>query len=247
MTQINPVNYNLNVSKTDPVTQQTQGHLNLGTTDAKDLMRLLDLCGQNDEAGRKYNLSISATATDNSAGVDVTVATNTTLQADNAGFLARILSLSGVTGSEMTSDDSCGCEAPEEGAMSMPAMEMPIAMMEQQAAYDYGHKDYIEDQEEFTITDYNFRGRADLPERLTSAQFGSNALKNEMKESAFDQIKNKYLDFLNEARENDAGYASPLTANARDEFDKDPLAKEEVVDDGTRSPLSRIERQELPD
>jgi hypothetical protein len=247
MTQINPVNYNLNVSKTDPVTQQTQGHLNLGTTDAKDLMRLLALCGQNDEAGRKYNLSISATATDNSAGVDVTVATNTTLQADNAGFLARILSLSGVTGSEMASDDSCGCEDTDQTAISVQGRDIPVAMMEQQAAYDYGHKDYIEDQEEFTITDYNFRGRADLPERLTSAQFGSNALKNEMKESAFDQIKNKYLDFLNEARENDAGYASPLTANARDEFDKDPLAKEEVVDDGTRSPLSRIERQELPD
>jgi hypothetical protein len=119
--------------------------------------------------------------------------------------------------------------------------------MEQQAEYDYGHRDPTDEGHEFDLKDYNFKGRADLPERLTSARFGSNPLKSDMKESAFDEMMSRYQQSLEEGRENEAGLASPLTANNRDEFDHDPLAGEEPVDDGSRSPLSRIERQTLPD
>lgn len=166
---------------------------------------------------------------------------NLSLSTQDAAELVRLLNLSGV---DMPAPEST--DPSEESAMQMPAMEIPVVVMEQQADYDYGHREPTEEQDEFTITDYNFRGRADLPERLTSARFGSNPLRNDMKESAFEQLRDKYQQFLNESRENEAGEMSPLTANDRDEFDHDPLADEKVVDDGSRSPLSRIERQELP-
>lgn len=119
------------------------------------------------------------------------------------------------------------------------------AMMEQQADHDYGH-DGEQDAVEFDIKDYNFKGRADLPERLTSARYGSNPIKSDMKEHvSYDAIRSAYDSFLSEG-ENEAGLMSPLTANARDEFDHDPLAADEPVTDGTHSPMSTIKLQDLP-
>ena len=243
MTQANTTSYNLSVSKVDPVTQQVDSSLNLNTTDAEHLLRLLALCGQGQDAGKKYNLYITNTQQASALGSNVSGTMSTNIQSDSAESLARLLSLAGM-GSHEDAEPECACQT-QEGGMSVPPVDLPMPMMEQQAAYDYGHKDPTEEQEEFSITDYNFRGRADLPERLTSARFGSNALKDDMKESAFDAMRSKYLDFLNESRENEGGEASPLTANARDEFNQDPLAGEKVVDDGSRSPLSRIERPDL--
>ena len=118
-------------------------------------------------------------------------------------------------------------------------------MMEQQAEYDYGH-DSDQDAVEFDIKDYNFKGRADLPERLTSAKYGSNPIKSEMKEHvSYAAIRSAYEDFLSES-ENEAGLMSPLTANARDEFDHDPLADDKPVTDGSHSPMSTIKLQDLP-
>jgi hypothetical protein len=135
-----------------------------------------------------------------------------------------------------------------------PAMHMPDcgcdtcapdAMMEQQAEHDYGH-DGAEDAVAFDIKDYNFKGRADLPERLTSARYGSNPIKSEMKEHiSYDAIRAAYEEFLAES-ENEAGLMSPLTANHRDEFDHDPLADQDAVTDGSHSPLSTIKLQDLP-
>lgn len=143
---------------------------------------------------------------------------------------------------------------PEPQDVQAPAMHMPNcgcdtcapdAMMEQQAEHDYGH-DGEQDAVEFDIKDYNFKGRADLPERLTSAKYGSNPIKSEMKEHiSYDAIRSAYEAFLSES-ENEAGLMSPLTANARDEFDHDPLGDEQPVTDGTHSPMSTIKLQELP-
>lgn len=119
------------------------------------------------------------------------------------------------------------------------------AMMEQHAEYDYG-QDGEPDAVEFDIKEYNFKGRADLPERLTSARYGSNPIKSDMKEHiSYDAIRSAYEDFLSES-ENEAGLMSPLTAKARDEFDHDPLGDEDPVTDGTHSPMSTIKLQDLP-
>ncbi len=160
--------------------------------------------------------------------------------------IVRLLQLSGqgavTSHAPMSTSSPCGCA-------NYPACgHAPIqdeVIMEQQAEHDYGHKD-PNPEHEFDIKDYNWKGRADLPERLTSARFGSNPLKSEMREHAsYESLKAAYEQFLTES-ENEAGLMSPFTADERDEFDHDPLSDEDVVDDGSRSPLSRIERQDLP-
>jgi len=151
--------------------------------------------------------------------------------------ILRLLQLSGQAG-----------PAPEPAVMHMPDCacdtQEPAAMMEQQADHDYGH-DHEQDAVEFDIKDYNFKGRADIPERLTSARYGSNPIKSEMKEHiSYDAIRSAYEDFLLESG-NEAGLMSPLTTNHRDEFNKDPFEKDPVTD-GTNSPMSTIKLQNLP-
>ena len=126
------------------------------------------------------------------------------------------------------------------------AQKPDIVVMEQQAEYDYGHKDPTEETEEFDIKDYNFKGRADLPERLTNARFGSNALKSEMRESLHTRLVAAYKAYIKESehRENADGRASPLTATKRDEFLKDPYTTEPDTD-GSESPLTDIKRQHI--
>ena len=153
----------------------------------------------------------------------------------------RLLQLSGqahaMSEPEQISAPDCGCGVCDTCQAG--------AMMEQQAEHDYGH-DGEQDAVEFDIKDYNFKGRADLPERLTSAKYGSNPIKSEMKEHiSYEGIRSAYEAFLSES-ENEAGHMSPLTANQRDEFDHDPLADEEPVTDGSHSPLSTIKLQDLP-
>ena len=147
----------------------------------------------------------------------------------------RLLQLSGQAAQmpePVMVEPDCGCD-------------MDPAVMEQQAEYDYGH-DGEQDAVEFDIKDYNFKGRADLPERLTSAKYGSNPIKSEMKEHvSYEAIRSAYEAFLSEG-ENEAGLMSPLTANHRDEFDHDPLGDEDPVTDGSHSPMSTIKLQDLP-
>lgn len=216
----NSKTYNLNINSKDPVGTDC---INITATSSMpaDLLRLLQLSGQG--SNTVYSLSIADQQSECEPGVQVSSNSNTTVTSSSAEQVAQVLA------GEM---QSCG--------------EQDFAIMEQQAEYDYGHHDPTQEGHEFDLKDYNFKGRADLPERLTSARFGSNPLKSEMEESAFVKLKNKYEQYLEESRENEAGQESPLTANARDEFDHDPLADEEPVVDGSRSPLSRIERQKLP-
>jgi hypothetical protein len=169
---------------------------------------------------------------------------NINVTTDDAQDLLRLLMLSGVDAVATPVTSTCG--APEESAFQQPAMQTVMPMMEQQAAYDYGHRDATEEQDEFTITDYNFRGRADIPERLTSARFGSNPLRNDMTEGYYQQLKNKYQQFLEESNVNAQGVLSPLTDETRDKFEHDPQAGDDVVTDGSHSPLSTIVREKMP-
>ena len=149
----------------------------------------------------------------------------------------RLLQLSGQTTPDVSAQ-------PDTGDCGCGDVEADLVMQEQ-AEHDYGH-DGAQDQVEFDIKDYNFKGRGDLPERLTSAKYGSNAIRSEMKESnSYEHLKAAYDQFILE-NDNQAGYMSPLTATDRDEFDKDPQADEDPVTDGSHSPLSSVELQTLP-
>lgn len=218
----NNKNYNLTINNKSPL-GGTGTTINASSNMPEDLMRLLQLSGQG--SNTVYSLSVSDQAQHSDNNIQMTSTSNTNVSSANAGDVMQVLA------QDM---EDCGCESEE------------FAIMEQQAEYDYGHKDPTEEGHEFDLKDYNFKGRADLPERLTSARYGSNALKSEMRESAFRKLKQQYQRYLEEARENEAGLSSPLTASDRDEFDHDPQAGDPEVIDGSHSPLSTIVRQKLP-
>jgi len=226
--------FDLTISSTDGLNSSAS----VSTNDLDDVMRLLQLAGQ-DGGSRRFSATVSHTGLDPAENATMSVNSN------NQDDVLRLMQLAGVV--EIDSK-SCGCPGPCDCMMSASSVvaQPPVAVMEQQAQHDYGHDDPTKEGHEFDIKDYNFKGRADLPERLTSARYGSNPLKSEMRESAFLRLKAQYQAYLEESRENEAGLSSPLTANERDEFEHDPLADEEPVTDGSRSPLSRIERQKLP-
>ena len=236
------------------MTHDTRFDLTISTTEAPnrsasvssdtvdDVMRLMQLAGQG-STPRRFNATVTQQGHDS-------VPATMTVSSGNAEDVMRLLQLAGVASDP---DKACGCEEPCDCAAEMPdaevdsAPEPAVVVMEQQAEYDYGHREPTEEEIEFDLKDYNFKGRADLPERLTSARFGSNALKSEMRESIHARIVQAYKLFINEAEKpipNEDGRASPLTANNRDEFLKDPFTKEPDTD-GSESPLSTIVRQHI--
>lgn len=240
--------YNLTISTKDTPSKSAS----VSTDDAGDVMRLMQLAGQGGD--KRYNASVTT------GGLNTADAASMSLTSCDPSDVMRLLQLAGVPHS--TSPKSCGCPGPctcgQEKSCGCPGpcdcqtqymggeADPEIVVMEQQAEYDYGHKDPTEETEEFDIKDYNFKGRADLPERLTNARFGSNALKSEMRESLHTRLVAAYKAYIKESehRENADGRASPLTATKRDEFLKDPYTTEPDTD-GSESPLTDIKRQHI--
>lgn len=221
MTQ-STTNYNLTVCAKNPLDGSAQSTLTLNTNMPEDLARLLQLSGQ----GAVYTLNVTSTDNHDQAGLKVNANTNTTVMSNNPQDILDLV---------LPPGEDCGCDAEED-----------FAIMEQQAAYDYG-LEHEPDDHTFDIKEYNFKGRADLPERLSSARYGSNPLKSEMKENAnLALLRAKYEEFLAESYDNADGQESPLSSENREDFAHDPLAGEAPVSDGTRSPLSRIKRQDMP-
>jgi hypothetical protein len=238
--------YNLSISTTDA--QSNSASVN--TDDPSDVLRLMQLAGQG--MSKRYNASITLGGDNMQDTTTMTV--NTTAPDD----VMRLLQLAGVQQSPASpcgcvgpcncgSANLCGCEGPCQ-CQAGSDLDIPpeVVVMEQQAEYDFGHKEPNDETLTFDLKDYNFKGRADLPERLTNARFGSNALKSEMRESLHAKLVAAYKDFINESEQvvNADGRASPLTANNRDEFLKDPFT-EEPDTDGSESPLSNIKRQHI--
>lgn len=227
--------YNLTISTKDIPSKSAS----VSTDDAGDVMRLMQLAGQGSD--KRYNASITTASQNPNDAASMTV---TTCEPDD---VMRLLQLAGVP--HMTQSKACGCDGPCDcdcGDNGIDAAAPEVVVMEQQAEYDYGHKDPTDETKEFDIKDYNFKGRGDLPERLTNARFGSNALKSEMRESIHARLVAAYNDFINESeqRVNADGRSSPLTATKRDEFLKDPYT-EAPDTDGSESPLTDIKRQHI--
>jgi hypothetical protein len=197
------------------VSNTSGSNINLATTIPEEVYRLLQLAGTAD----RFTLDI----TSNEQMGDASVNNVTNVSSSNPEDIMRAVGVA-------PSDD---CQVDD------------VHIAEQQAEYDYGD-DEASRSHEFDIKDYDWQGRADLPERLTSAKFGSNPLRSEMKESQlFQHMLRSYEKFLSEQRENEDGQVSPLTADARDEFDKDPFAGKHAADSGALSPLSTVKRPKL--
>ena len=229
----------------------------VSSNNPEDLMRLLVLSGQGD-GNNTYTINISSTQQSDSPESSQSQSNTMNVRTKNPAEIARILQLCGLQGEESSDDvcpdcgqtdcqcdDDCGCGNEETDAPQYGSTDVIVA--EQQAEHDYGYKNVDEEQDEFDIKDYNFKGRADLPERIISGKSGSNPLVSTMKESIHAKLLAAYKDFLGEGEvDNAAGITSPLTANARDEFDKDPLADEESDTTGEESPFTDIKRQHIP-
>ena len=113
------------------------------------------------------------------------------------------------------------------------------------ADHDHGHEEHPEAGEPLEVKDYEWDG-PHINQRF--GKIGDNTLMAERADSLFAALNEEYSSFLAEAElapSNASGAESPLTANARDAFDKDPFADEEPVTDGSRSPLSHIGRQDV--
>ena len=112
------------------------------------------------------------------------------------------------------------------------------------ADHDFGHDQHEEAGEPLDVKDYEWNG-PHINQRF--GKIGDNTLMAERANSLFAALNEQYTDYLMEAEleTSNAGSESPLTANARDAFDKDPFADEKPVTDGSRSPLSHIGRQDV--
>jgi hypothetical protein len=111
------------------------------------------------------------------------------------------------------------------------------------ADHDHGHELHPARGEEVDADTYMYRA-PNGPQRF--GKLGDNTL--DMHESVDvikSRLKKDYRAYISEAElaSSNAGADSPLTANSRNEFDKDPFAGEEPVTDGSRSPLSTVKRQ----
>lgn len=143
---------------------------------------------------------------------------------------------------QCTCDDGscvdCGCADCE--------CDTPHAMPMENADHDHGHDHHSSEGEPINPDDYIWQGRY-APGTQSFVKGGDNPLIKEDANLLFSKLRKEYKDYIAEAElaRSNAGDASPLTANNRDEFDKDPFASDEPVTDGTHSPLSTIKRQHV--
>ena len=156
-------------------------------------------------------------------------------------------------------DDSCehcGANAGECGCgddyqMMQPAMQATSyglvdgATMEN-ADYDFGHDDVDDEGETLDLDTYMYKAPTGK-QRMVKGMLGDNPLVKESAQAIHAKLKGAYKSYVAEAELNrsNSGAASPLTADNRNEFKKDPFANEKPVTDGSHSPLSKVKRQPL--
>ena len=137
---------------------------------------------------------------------------------------------------------AAGATCPDCGGSDGQCTCDEVAM--ENADHDFGHDEHEEAGEPLDVKDYEWNG-PHINQRF--GKIGDNTLMAERANSLFAALNEQYTDYLMEAEleTSNAGSESPLTANARDAFDKDPFADETPVTDGSRSPLSHIGRQDV--
>ncbi len=141
-----------------------------------------------------------------------------------------------VSDCQCDSHSDCGCGSPEG--------ECTCGMALENADHDYGNKENSSEGEPLDAEEYIWDG-PHLNQRF--GKIGDNTLMAERAISIFKNYSKEYSQILSEAdlEPSNAGFDSPLTANNRDEFDKDPFVDETPVDDGSHSPLSTVKRQDV--
>ena len=112
---------------------------------------------------------------------------------------------------------------------------------------DFGDTDYDDEGIPVDPNTYTYKAPTG-DQRIVKALTGDNPLIKENAELLYAKLRKDYKLYVAEAdvaASNAPGAQSPLTANNRDKFEKDPFAGEEPVTDGTHSPISTVKRQDV--
>lgn len=147
---------------------------------------------------------------------------------------------------DMMEDQTCSvCGATDHSEHDCPHANMvhDDGMNEGFADYDHGRYRQSGTGEDVDPDSYLWQAKR------AKQHFGKdadNTMDDPVTEAAdrlYHSLTKSYREFLAEDRENDAGLLSPLSDPDIEDFDKDPLSDKPVVDDGSRSPFSTVERQ----
>jgi hypothetical protein len=141
--------------------------------------------------------------------------------------------------------DGCGCASADCTCDSDIATGYsgPVDLsMEENIDHDFGHTAHSDMGEPVDPDTYMYKAPVG-DQRFV--KMGDNPLIKENAAALSSKLKKDYRRYVAEAElaRSNAGDASPLTADNRDDFDMDPFAGDAPVTDGSRSPLSTVKRQ----
>ena len=176
--------------------------------------------------------------------------TNIDVDSVDADEVARIVQLAGLKAAPVAVPMSVPMAAPPVMEPVVPPAD-PIAvddmdgdLAEETAEFDHGLTRQSATGTEVDADAYTWNADR-LPQHF--GKNGDNTLNdpiNEAARSIYMNLSEAYRLFLaEESRENDDGVMSPLSEPDIEDFNKDPLAGEPIVDDGSHSPMSTIKRQ----
>lgn len=138
-------------------------------------------------------------------------------------------------------DGECTCD------QMTPASFGPNGLsMEENIDHDFGHTAHSDMGEPVDPDTYTYKAPVGT-QRFVKGTMGDNPLIKENADALGAKLKKDYKRYVAEAElaRSNAGDASPLTADNRDKFDKDPFTGDTPVTDGSRSPLSTVKRQKV--
>jgi len=195
---------------------------------------------------------MTTTYTLNISSHDDGMESNANVTTEHPEVLQRLLQLAGVDKSE----ESPGyVSAPNSGPIAYlddqedvcdvchqsPCVcnEVPV---DETADYDYDNQEVDSEGHPLDQNEYIWKGPRE-PNRIVGPNSGTNPLA----ETILDRMKKQWASILAEAdlTAGVAGTMSPLSDPTKPEFDKDPMAKDEPVTDGSRSPFSTVRRQKV--
>jgi hypothetical protein len=143
--------------------------------------------------------------------------------------------------------DGCGCASADCNCDSDIATGYsgPVDLsMEENIDNDFGHTAQSDMGEPVDPDTYMYKAPVG---NQRFVKMGDNPLIKENAAALSSKLKKDYRRYVAEAElaRSNAGDASPLTADNRDDFDMDPFAGDAPVTDGSRSPLSTVKRQSI--
>lgn len=148
---------------------------------------------------------------------------------------------------QCTCDDEC-CDDCGEYDCQCSDDDLHAEVPMENADHDHGHHEVSSDGEPVDVDNLTWKGRsAPGTQGFVKGGMGDNPLIKEDANALYKKLKGDYKAYVAEAElaRSNTGNDSPLTANNRDEFEKDPFAGDEPVTDGTHSPLSTVKRQDV--